>query len=530
MRTNILAGAAMLLAVCAAATAAPFTFQGELRDGGTAVNGVYDLQFSLFGAAVSGTQFGSVLCADNVSVVNGRFTVVLDFGSVFDGTDRFLEVQLRADTGLGCGNGANFGLLGPRAQVTNAPMAGFASQAGTATNATSAANATNLNGQPATFYQNATNLTGTLADAQLSANVPKLNSASSAFTGAVSATAFTGSGAALTALNAGNLASGTVADARLSANIPKLNTSNTFAGGLTATSFSGSGALLTSLNATSVSSGVLGDGFLSTNVPLKAAANSFSAINTFNNRVGIGTAPGALLHVSNGASGATASTSSELVIEDNTSAYVQILTPDASERGVAFGSVASGFEGGVYYTNAGGMSLRTGGNQTQVVVAPSGEVTFSGNVVVPTTTRYLSMTGYGFASITNVSRVDETLYTMGGASSGRAGASVQLPHGARVTGMTIFGLDISTINFTMTLRNRLCFNSTPGTFTNMATVVSSGSSTAVSQWGTTTVTDAVIDNQNKAYMLELSFPPGALFADLGVAAVRISYTVTAPLP
>ena len=151
MRLNMLAGAAALLAVCGAAMAAPFTFQGELRDGGTPVNGVYDFQFSLFGAAVSGTQFGSVMCADNVAVVDGRFTVVLDFGDVFDGTERYLEIQLRADTGLACGNSASFGTLGPRAQVTNAPMAGFASQAGTATSATSAANAANWNGQPATF-------------------------------------------------------------------------------------------------------------------------------------------------------------------------------------------------------------------------------------------------------------------------------------------------------------------------------------------------------------------------------------------
>ncbi len=87
MRLNMLAGAAALLAVCGAAMAAPFTFQGELRDGGTPVNGVYDFQFSLFGAAVSGAQFGSVMCADNVAVVDGRFTVVLDFGDVFDGTE-----------------------------------------------------------------------------------------------------------------------------------------------------------------------------------------------------------------------------------------------------------------------------------------------------------------------------------------------------------------------------------------------------------------------------------------------------------
>jgi hypothetical protein len=44
------------------------------------------------------------------------------------------------------------------------------------------------------------------------------------------------------------------------------------------------------------------------------------------------------------------------------------------------------------------------------------------------------------------------------------------------------------------------------------------------------MTDPVVDSQNKAYFLEITFPGGTLFADLGITAVRVSYTVTAPLP
>lgn len=529
MRLNMLAGAAVLLAVCGAATAAPFTFQGELRDGGTPVNGTYDFQFLLCGAPVGGVIFGPTLCSDNVVVANGRFTVVLDFGNVFDGTDRFLEIQLRSDTGLGCGNSSGFGLLGPRAQVTNAPMAGFASEAGTAANATSAANATNLNGQPATFYQNATNLTGTLADARLSANVPRLNSATSTFTGGVTATAFTGSGSALTSLNAGNLASGTVADARLSSNIPKLNASNTFAGAITALNFSGSGSLLTGLNANNISMGTVADNLLSGNVALESAANTFTAINTFNTRVGIGSAPAAMLHVSGGASGATASASSEMVIEDNAAAYLQILTPDTSERGIAFGSPTNGFEGGVYYTNAGGLSLRTGGNDARMTISPAGAVTFSGPVTIPTTTRYLMLSGLSFTNIGGVSRASELLMSSGSGATQTAMAPVTLPHGATVTNVAVMGSDTSINNFTLYMQRRSVDPMT-GQYADVAVVPSTGSAGTITKWSTSSIGFGVIDNNTYIYFVLIQFPGGTAFQDLVVHAVRITYTVDEPLP
>ncbi len=50
-----------------------FTYQGELRNGGTPATGLYDLRFRLYDALTGGTQVGSTLCADNVNVADGRF-------------------------------------------------------------------------------------------------------------------------------------------------------------------------------------------------------------------------------------------------------------------------------------------------------------------------------------------------------------------------------------------------------------------------------------------------------------------------
>jgi hypothetical protein len=101
-----------------------FTYQGELGTGSGLATGPYDLRFRLFdslGAAVGTTQ-----CAANVAVVAGRFTVELDFGAQFAGLDRYLEIAVRPDTGLGCANPAGFVTLAPRQRLTAAPNALFA--------------------------------------------------------------------------------------------------------------------------------------------------------------------------------------------------------------------------------------------------------------------------------------------------------------------------------------------------------------------------------------------------------------------
>jgi hypothetical protein len=50
------------------------------------------------------------------------------------------------------------------------------------------------------------------------------------------------------------------------------------------------------------------------------------------------------------------------------------MAPDASEHGIVFGSPADNNHGGVYYTNADGLSLRTGGNFTRMAIDDLGNV------------------------------------------------------------------------------------------------------------------------------------------------------------
>ena len=89
-----------------AQTPTTFTYQGTLSDGGGPANGPYDFEFKLYDAA--NAQVGSTTRED-VPVVNGGFTVRLDFGSVFDGSARTLEIGVRPGASVGV-----FTTLAPR--------------------------------------------------------------------------------------------------------------------------------------------------------------------------------------------------------------------------------------------------------------------------------------------------------------------------------------------------------------------------------------------------------------------------------
>ncbi len=101
-----------------AAAGTAFTYQGFLTDGGAPANGTYDFQFSLYDDAAGGVQVGATLSLGDVMVSDGRFTVQLDFGDVFDGTALWLEVAVRPGASAG-----PYTALSPRQALTPAPYA-----------------------------------------------------------------------------------------------------------------------------------------------------------------------------------------------------------------------------------------------------------------------------------------------------------------------------------------------------------------------------------------------------------------------
>ena len=104
----------------AGAQGTAFTYQGTLKHLGVPANGPYDFRFSLWDAASGGTQIGSTIQRTMVNVQDGLFTVTLDFGNVWDGNPRFLQIAVRpANTG-------GYTTLSPRIPIMSAPYASFA--------------------------------------------------------------------------------------------------------------------------------------------------------------------------------------------------------------------------------------------------------------------------------------------------------------------------------------------------------------------------------------------------------------------
>ncbi len=125
--TRILAGAlAACLTVAASAGAQPvgtaFTYQGRLTDAGNPADGAYDLQLALFDAASGGAQVGATLTRADVVVASGLFTVSLDFGAVFVGSKRWLELRVRPGASTG-----TYTTLDGRQELTPSPSAAFSS-------------------------------------------------------------------------------------------------------------------------------------------------------------------------------------------------------------------------------------------------------------------------------------------------------------------------------------------------------------------------------------------------------------------
>src|SRR3954463_1044359 len=91
-----------------------FTYQGQLTASGQPANGTYDLSFSLFNTNTDGSALSGPVAKVATAVSNGLFTVALDFGAAFPGTDQWLEIA------VGTNGAALLTTLTPRQKLTPA--------------------------------------------------------------------------------------------------------------------------------------------------------------------------------------------------------------------------------------------------------------------------------------------------------------------------------------------------------------------------------------------------------------------------
>jgi len=175
-----------------------FTYQGQLNSNGTNVTGLYDIKFTLYPTNATGTAVTPPVTNTATAVTNGLFTVIVDFGNVDYGTNLWLELDVRTNSA------ANFSApLAPRQQLTPVPSA-----------------------------ISAESLSGNVSGAQIFGQLPS-SALGGTYDGPVTldntGNIFYGNGSGLTGLNATNL-TGTVPDGSLPANVALLNAGNTYTG------------------------------------------------------------------------------------------------------------------------------------------------------------------------------------------------------------------------------------------------------------------------------------------------------------
>ena len=123
LQVLVLAGVAIQPLSAQSPLGTAFTYQGQLKSGGSPANGSFTMVFKLWNDPVStapGNQVGPTLTFDGVgihppqvSIANGLFTVQLDFQSAFNGDKRWLEITVSGTT------------LSPRQELTASPYSQF---------------------------------------------------------------------------------------------------------------------------------------------------------------------------------------------------------------------------------------------------------------------------------------------------------------------------------------------------------------------------------------------------------------------
>ena len=93
------------------------TYQGQLKQGGAMITANCDMAFRLYVDSTSNSRIASPVTT-TVPVTNSLFTVKLDFGAVFTGYERWLDIQVRCPAGVG-----SWTQLTPRQELTPAPYA-----------------------------------------------------------------------------------------------------------------------------------------------------------------------------------------------------------------------------------------------------------------------------------------------------------------------------------------------------------------------------------------------------------------------
>src|ERR1043166_4575486 len=103
-----------------------FNYSGFISSNGVPITATGDMIFTLFTDETGGSMVSGPIIVADVPVTKGVFKVELDFGNVYDGSPRWIEIQLRVTW-------QDWVTFSPRQKINSVPYASKAASAYTAT-------------------------------------------------------------------------------------------------------------------------------------------------------------------------------------------------------------------------------------------------------------------------------------------------------------------------------------------------------------------------------------------------------------
>jgi hypothetical protein len=525
-----------------------FTYQGQIKQSGSPFTGSCDFIFVLYNANPGGSQQGGILNPGAVAVSNGLFTVPLDFGAVFTGDKRWLDIQARCPAGSG-----TYATLSPRQELTVSPNTAYALKAGSAASSPWSG----LTGVPAMV----TNVTasaplsssgGTAPNISVTGILPVANGGTGSATqnfvdlstaqgvGGVktfaSAPVFAAVGAPFSVSNTGLVANlnADMFDGQHSAFYQ--NAANITSGALSTDRFSAYADLIAesrigAATGTVAAGDHLHDGnyytqgmadarFVNTTGPDSIAGNSPNAIFTVT-QAGAGPAASFSAGSNNGIyANSAAAVGSDYSGVRGDGGYIGVWgqASAASTYGVVGLNTGSGVA--AYFRSASGTSLWVDGTTLMNNTLTVPKILYSS-----AKTEYYSITGEAFQPGFNAAYANSG--GMGGAymmsGVGMMTAPVHLPHGAVVTEFKAFFYD----NSSSDLIFYLCRMPLPGGgYSHMASVTTSGTP-GYSSLADASIAYNPIDNSSNGYLVYV-YCDAWTDISLRIMGVSITYTISEP--
>lgn len=110
------------ITVLESAIGTSITYQGRLMENSDVANGLYDIRFELYDSPSNGSLIGSAVEANDLDVVDGYFTIELDFENpeAFNGEGRWLKIGVRV---WNSSDPNGYTVLSPRQRIAATPQA-----------------------------------------------------------------------------------------------------------------------------------------------------------------------------------------------------------------------------------------------------------------------------------------------------------------------------------------------------------------------------------------------------------------------